>query len=614
MLKIIFFDLKREIFKKREKSLNKINKRFYSILMDTNVNEKNQENGEKIEVNTNKNVKEDFIVTPWEVKGNVDYMKLINMFGTEVLDQATLDKFKRITGKELHPWLKRGIYFTHRGFNQFLDAYERGDPCFLYTGRGPSEGMHLGHLIPFMMTQWLQEILDLPCIIQLSDEEKYACKNMDFNTVYNIGMDNAKYIIACGFNQKKTFIFSNREYRLNCRAFEIFASEMKVITPSKEVRKIFGFNDETSMAMWEWPFYQFAAGFSQAYPHIFGGRPAYVLIPHAIDQDPYFRLGRDLAAKMNLLKPNNLMCTFIPPLTGTSGKMSSSVSQDSTLFLSDPEETLRRKIKQHCFSGGGGNGTLEEHNKFGGNPEIDIAYQYLRYFEHDDQKLEDIRLKFKSGEMSCGEIKEIMTEKLIPVLKNIYYKYLKVTEEELQDFLSMKPMDLPKPKKKEIEKDEQKLYTILENQGIKYETNYYEPAVTTEDKNNLEMNLQGTQINTSFLKGPGDQFFIYIYSSKTISDVKKIKKLLSVSKLRFGENDTIVEKFKCKKNAFSIFSIINDSEPANKNLKIVIDENIQKDAPVNIMPLRQDGWTKITYAEMIKFINLHKYETLYIKE
>ena len=35
-----------------------------------------------------------------------------------------------------------------------LDVYEKKQPFYLYTGRGPSsEGMHMGHLIPFIFTK-----------------------------------------------------------------------------------------------------------------------------------------------------------------------------------------------------------------------------------------------------------------------------------------------------------------------------------------------------------------------------------------------------------------------------------------------------------------------------
>ena len=44
-----------------------------------------------------------------------------------------------------------------------LDAYERGQKFYLYTGRDPSsEALHLGHLVPFMFTQYLQVRARLP--------------------------------------------------------------------------------------------------------------------------------------------------------------------------------------------------------------------------------------------------------------------------------------------------------------------------------------------------------------------------------------------------------------------------------------------------------------------
>lgn len=44
----------------------------------------------------------------------------------------------------------------NRDFNDILDAYEKGEKFYLYTGRGPSsEALHLGHLIPFMFTKYV---------------------------------------------------------------------------------------------------------------------------------------------------------------------------------------------------------------------------------------------------------------------------------------------------------------------------------------------------------------------------------------------------------------------------------------------------------------------------
>ena len=48
-------------------------------------------------------------------------------------------------------------------------------------------------------------------------------------------------------------------------------------------------------------------------------------MPYAIDQDPYFRLARDISDRLTkYIKPASIMCKFLPPLLGD-GKMSSSI-------------------------------------------------------------------------------------------------------------------------------------------------------------------------------------------------------------------------------------------------------------------------------------------------
>jgi len=470
--------------------------------------------------------------------------------------------------------------------------------------------MHVGHLIPFLFTKWLQDVFDCPLVIQIADEEKAAFKKLNFQDIYKRGFENAKEIISCGFNPKKTFIFSNRDYRFNQTVYESFAHDMKMITPVRELQKIFGLNEESTVAMYDWPIYQSAAAFYQAYPHIFKGQPAHCLVPYAIDQDPYFRLARDLATKMNLIKPCSIMCTFIQPLSGNSGKMSSSAGTDSTLFLNDPEKVLRDKVMKHCFSGGGGNGTLEDHKKFGGNPDVDIAYQYLRYFENNDEVLKDIHDKFKKGEMTCYEIKKIMVDRLMPIIDNVKLNREKVTQEVLNDFYKMKPMELPKPKPKKIEEQEQNLYNCLNKLGIEYRTKYHGLLATKEDMDELSKTIEGTICKVVFLKGK-ENYYLYAINSATNINMKTIHKRLGQPKVRFGENDTLTLILKVPKTAASLYAILNDTE---KQLNILVDENIPKDKNVNFFAMRPDANTSLSYNDMIEFVESFGYKITYLSE
>jgi tryptophanyl-tRNA synthetase len=97
------------------------------------------------------------VVTPWEVSapdGVIDYDKLVDRFGCQLIDAAIVDRIAHLTLCPPHRFLRRGIFFAHRDLNRILDLYEAGEKFYLYTGRGPSsESLHLGHLIPFMFTK-----------------------------------------------------------------------------------------------------------------------------------------------------------------------------------------------------------------------------------------------------------------------------------------------------------------------------------------------------------------------------------------------------------------------------------------------------------------------------
>ncbi|MBR9706913.1 MAG: tryptophan--tRNA ligase, partial [Candidatus Diapherotrites archaeon] len=74
----------------------------------------------------------DFKVTPWEVSGNIDYKKLSRDFGTKLIDQKLLRRIEKHTG-EVHPYLSRGYYYSHRDLDLILKDYESGKGFFLYT-------------------------------------------------------------------------------------------------------------------------------------------------------------------------------------------------------------------------------------------------------------------------------------------------------------------------------------------------------------------------------------------------------------------------------------------------------------------------------------------------
>ncbi len=345
-----------------------------------------------------------FVVTPWEVSGDIDYSRLAKEFGTTPISDTLLKKIEKHSGK-LHYMLSRKIFFSHRDLDILLSEYEKGTKFALYTGRGPSGDTHLGHLIPWIFTKWLQDVFDAPLYFQITDDEKYLCKrDLDLSQTTAMGYENALDIIALGFDPEKTHIIVDTDYS---KTLYKIALQVAKKTTASSAKAVFGFTNETNIGMYFWPAMQAAPCFL---PSILSGQKIRTLIPAAIDQDPYWRIARDVAPKLGYPKTSAIHCSFLPPLTGMSGKMSTSEGMQSTIFISDDEKTVRKKIMKYAFSGG--KETVEEHRKKGGNPDIDIPYQWLRYFEEDEKKLRKIYDDYSSGKLLSGEIKQILADKI----------------------------------------------------------------------------------------------------------------------------------------------------------------------------------------------------------
>ncbi len=345
--------------------------------------------------------KEEFKLTPWEVSGDIDYNKIIKEFGVSVINSKILSKLKNAP-----PVIKRGLYFTHRDFDLWLEDALSGKKVSIVSGRGPSERMHIGHLVPYLAAKYLQEEFNCPLYIPISDDEKfYVKKDLSFENVEKYAEDNILDLIALGFKQSKTFIHRDFQYT---KIYKYAAQIAKKITFST-AKAVFGFNNDNNIG---WVFYP-AMQSAHIYLPQFEGGAHRTIVPIAIDQDPYMRILRDVADKFNFIKPGAIHAKFFPGLSGDP-KMSSSLN--NTIWLTDTPEDVERKIKKYAFSGG--KETLEEHRKKGGNPDIDVSFLHLKYlFEPDDKKLSNIYNDYKSGKMLTSELKEITIEKINKFLK-----------------------------------------------------------------------------------------------------------------------------------------------------------------------------------------------------
>jgi len=274
----------------------------------------------------------------------------------------------------------------------------------------------LGHLLVAQQFLIYQK-LGAKIYIAVADIEAYNARGQSLEDSKKIAID--EYItnyVALGLNPKNVEIYfqsdrskdsnrSNAYYRLqNILAKHATFNEFKAvygdITPGKMVSSLLQASDMLHSQLPE---------FENICP---------VVVPVGIDQDPHLRLARDISKRIPI-KFTQLSSTYhqmIPGLKGAKSKMSSS-DPNSFIALTDNPKTVKNKINKYAFSGG--KETLEEHKRLGGNPDIDVSFQYLRMFlEEDDDKLQEIYNDYKSGKLTTGELKKYTIDKLNSFLKD----------------------------------------------------------------------------------------------------------------------------------------------------------------------------------------------------
>ncbi len=356
-----------------------------------------------------------YVVTPWEVRGAIDYTQLVKDFGVGHVSEEQRKAIAKAAGFE-HFMLRRGIFFAQRDLGVWLKAAGEGKPVALYTGRGPSGHTHLGHLMPWVFTKYLQDAFNCPLYFQMTDDEKFLFKeDLTLKQTKEFANENALDVIALGFKQGKTHIFTDTDYAKTM--YPIALEVAKRVTYST-AKATFGFTDASNIGEIFYTSMQSATCFlptvlAREKGEIGPKEFVPVLIPHAIDQDPHFRVTRDVAGKAGFLKPASIQSKFLPSLRG-GDKMSAS-NPDSSIYTTDTPEAAEKKVMR-AFTGG--RATLEEQKRLGGNPDICSVCNYLTYFfEEDDKKLAARIEAYRKGEIMDGENKQYLAGKVKAFLK-----------------------------------------------------------------------------------------------------------------------------------------------------------------------------------------------------
>lgn len=339
-----------------------------------------------------------------------------------------------------------GLIVSHRNLERLIDCVNKSenfdghfDKFYIYTGRGPSsQSIHLGHTIPLLTAKFLQDIFDCPVFIQLSTDEKFLRDKLSIDQVSDMAVSNAKQIMSLGFNPNKTIILSNLDA---IKQFYPTALTILKHTSVGKMRDIFGFDDSGTSGNFFFPVIESCPAFHVALKGIIDNHKQ-CLVVLGLDQDPFFRLARDVAVHLKCSKPMLLHTAFVPGLKNIEIKMSSSDPQ-SAIFLSDTNAQIKRKINKYAFSGG--QDTKELQKQLGADLSVDVSCKYLQLFSSflfalDSSKsfdVESLLSGYRDGSVLTGEIKE-KTINVLCMLFEIFNKNNDILSNKIEDIMSIR--------------------------------------------------------------------------------------------------------------------------------------------------------------------------------
>ena len=70
-----------------------------------------------------------------------------------------------------------------------------------------------------------------------------------------------------------------------------------------------------------------------------------------------------------------------------------------------------------------------------------MPYQYLTFFLEDDERLEDIRVRYGSGELLSGEVKMELVKVMQEFVKGLQESRSRVTQQDVDYFMSIRKIE-----------------------------------------------------------------------------------------------------------------------------------------------------------------------------
>ena len=148
--------------------------------------------------------------------------------------------------------------------------------------------------------------------------------------------------------------------------------------------------------------------------------------------------------------------------------------------------------------------------------------------------------------------------------------------------------------------DAETLFRRLDALGIVHRTHRHPPVFTVEESKTLRGVLPGAHVKNLFLRDKKKRTWLLTALEERRIDLKALKRRLGASgSLSFGSAELLMEVLGVTPGSVTPFGVINDT---GGRARVLLDQGLLGDAPVNAHPLRNDMTTTIAPQDLLAFL------------
>jgi Ala-tRNA(Pro) deacylase len=146
---------------------------------------------------------------------------------------------------------------------------------------------------------------------------------------------------------------------------------------------------------------------------------------------------------------------------------------------------------------------------------------------------------------------------------------------------------------------ENTLYERLRTLGITWVGYEHVPVFTVEEAAIVNAVQPGGHTKNLFLKDRKDGLWLVVLRHDFRLDLSALSKQIGAPRFSFGPGELLIATLGVPPGSVTPFALINDPE---QKVRVVLDEDMLKLAPLNFHPLRNDRTIAVSSGDLLRFV------------